>query len=96
MRYDKPVKPGTLQAEQELARRWDEHIDRERRAGAAVKRWRIQRGLSQRQLANALSYQGLNMHQTTIAKLEKGKRPLRLAELDAICDVLGCSMSDVL
>lgn len=39
---------------------------------------------------------GIDMHQTTLAKLEAGKRPVRLAELYALATLYGQSVSSVL
>lgn len=44
--------------------------------------------MSQEQLAQYMTMSGFTMHQTTVAKIESGKRPLRIAELYAIADIL--------
>jgi len=44
--------------------------------------------MSQEQLAQVMTMSGFTMHQTTVAKLESGKRPLRIAEFYAIADIL--------
>lgn len=48
---------------------------------------REERGWSQVELSKRLAYWGFDMHQTTIAKLEAGKRPLRVAEMFALSHV---------
>jgi transcriptional regulator with XRE-family HTH domain len=55
-------------------------------AGVAknVRKLRESRGLSQQQLGQDLSSFGVGMHQTTVAKLEAGSKPLRLNEVAAI------------
>lgn len=45
---------------------------------------RLERGWSQADVSKRLSQLGFDLHQTTIAKLEAGKRPLRVAELMAL------------
>lgn len=56
----------------------------ERVFGAKVKLWRLERGWSQEQLAGRLRDLGIEMHQTTVAKLETGRRPVRLSEAFAV------------
>lgn len=48
---------------------------------------REERGWSQVHLSQRLAAWGFDMHQTTIAKLEAGKRPLRVAEMFALAHV---------
>ncbi|QHK19726.1 helix-turn-helix domain-containing protein [Pseudarthrobacter psychrotolerans] len=50
---------------------------------------REQRGWSQQDISDKLAEMGLEMHQTTVAKMEKGKRPLRVAEMFALSWVFG-------
>lgn len=59
-------------------------IDIEAIVAKNVRRLREARGLSQQQLGTDLAPQGAGMHQTTVAKLEAGARPLRLNEVLAI------------
>lgn len=54
-----------------------------------VQQLREERGWSQAELARRLSDVGFEMHQTTVAKLEAGKRPLRVAETFALAEVFG-------
>ena len=61
----------------------------ERHYGQTVRQWRIARGWSQEDLARLLAERGFDMHQTTVAKLEKGQRPLRLAEALCLADICG-------
>jgi transcriptional regulator with XRE-family HTH domain len=56
--------------------------------GASVARYRVARGLSQAQLAQAIG-----VHQQTIAKIEKGTRPLRFSEATSIAGVLQVNVS---
>lgn len=49
-----------------------------------VRRLREGRGISQQQLGTDLFLHGVGMHQTTVAKLEAGSKPLRLNEVAAI------------
>ncbi|MGE5698046.1 MAG: helix-turn-helix transcriptional regulator [Candidatus Sericytochromatia bacterium] len=56
--------------------------------GARVRELRRSRGLSQEDLARALSY-----HQTTIAKLEAGTRPTSVAEAHLLAEILNTDIS---
>jgi transcriptional regulator with XRE-family HTH domain len=59
--------------------------------GANVRRYRTAKGLSQADLAAALSAGGEHVHQTTVLKIEKGTRPLRFSEAVRISEALGIS-----
>lgn len=73
----------------ELRHNWrQEYLEAERRAAANIREQRSRAGMSQEQLATALKMYGFDLHQSTIAKIEAGKRPLRLAELFAFADAL--------
>lgn len=50
---------------------------------------RKERGWSQLDVSEKLAEWGIEMHQTTVAKMEKGKRPLRVAEMFALAHVFG-------
>jgi transcriptional regulator with XRE-family HTH domain len=67
-----------------LARRRAAHESWERRFGEVVRGWRMDRNWSQEDVAEKLRYEGFEMHQTTVAKIERGGRPLRVAEAAAI------------
>lgn len=56
----------------------------ERILGAKIRHLREERGWSQSDLARRLSELGLDLHQTTIAKMEAGRRPLRVSEAVAV------------
>jgi transcriptional regulator with XRE-family HTH domain len=64
-------------------------LDHERVLCQKVAQLREERGWSQAELARRLSAIGFEMHQTTVAKLEAGKRPLRVAEAFALAQVFG-------
>jgi transcriptional regulator with XRE-family HTH domain len=64
-------------------------LEHERSLCQQVARHREERGWSQAELARRLSAIGFDMHQTTVAKLEAGKRPLRVAEALALAQVFG-------
>ena len=57
--------------------------------GQKVRQLRIERGWTQEQLAEKLNGLGWTMHQTTVAKLEAGARPIRIAEADALALAFG-------
>lgn len=65
--------------------------DFDRLVGQNVQTFRNARGLSQADLASALSSDGEIVHQQTIQKIEKGTRPMRYSEAVRICDALGVS-----
>jgi transcriptional regulator with XRE-family HTH domain len=64
-------------------------LNHERVLCQKVAQLREERGWSQAELARRLSAIGFEMHQTTVAKLEAGKRPLRVAEAIALAQVFG-------
>jgi transcriptional regulator with XRE-family HTH domain len=64
-------------------------LQHERLLCQKVAQLREERGWSQAELARRLSAIGFEMHQTTVAKLESGKRPLRVAEVFALAEVFG-------
>ncbi|MCV7224539.1 helix-turn-helix domain-containing protein [Mycolicibacterium komossense] len=69
----------------ELARK--RHESWEKRFGETVRNWRNERGWPQEEVARRLGWQGFDLHQTTIAKIERGARPLRIAEAAALAEV---------
>ena len=60
----------------------------ERAFGEKIRQMRVERGWSQDDLAEKMAGLGFNMHQTTIAKIEGAKRPLRVAELFALSTIV--------
>jgi transcriptional regulator with XRE-family HTH domain len=72
-----------------LANRRAGHESWEKRFGEVVRGWRLDRNWSQEEVAEKLRYEGFEMHQTTVAKIERGTRPLRVAEASAIGAVFG-------
>lgn len=59
--------------------------------GSNLKRIRKQRGIKQDVIAN---YLGLD--QTTISKIESGKRSIGVASLEKLCDLFFCTLEDFL
>jgi transcriptional regulator with XRE-family HTH domain len=57
--------------------------------GANIRTHRRSRGMSQTELAHELALRGMPFQQQTILKVEKGSRPLRFEEADAIARILG-------
>lgn len=70
-----------------LALKRERHESWEKRFGEVVRGWRQSRGWSQEDVSEKLRHQGFEMHQTTIAKIERGARPLRVGEATAIAEV---------
>ena len=60
-----------------------------------IRRWRERRGLSQDALAQQMADLGFPFHQATIYKIEKGERPVRLAEALALSALLDQHVSDL-
>lgn len=73
----------------ELALARQRHESWEKRFGEVVRGWRQDRNWSQEDVAERLRHQGFEMHQTTVAKIERGARPLRVAEATALAEVFG-------
>lgn len=67
-----------------LAQRRAAHESWEKRFGEVVRGWRLDRNWSQEEVAEKLRHEGFEMHQTTVAKIERGARPLRVAEAAAL------------
>jgi transcriptional regulator with XRE-family HTH domain len=63
----------------------------EKSFGEKVRQWRRERNWSQEDVADKLRSQGFDMHQTTVAKIERGTRPLRVAEAAAIATIFRVS-----
>jgi transcriptional regulator with XRE-family HTH domain len=61
----------------------------EEQVGAQVKVLRVQRGLTQAELADAMQGLGHSWIQTTVAKTEAADRPLRLNEVADLAKILG-------
>ncbi|WP_368681895.1 helix-turn-helix domain-containing protein [Mycobacterium intracellulare] len=86
MREQLPANTAELSIN-ELALARQKHESWEHRFGEALRRWRQERGWSQEDVAERLRRQGFEMHQTTVAKIERGARPLRIAEAAALVEV---------
>lgn len=52
--------------------------------------------LTQRQLADQMTGAGYQMHQTTIAKIEAGQRPVIVGEAVALARIIGVGVADLL
>lgn len=71
-------------------------IDAENRIGRWVRWARLERGWSQRELAERLAPLGFKVDPSAITRLEKGRRPIRVDEAVAIANVFGVSMETML
>lgn len=69
--------------------------DYNQRIGRSVQFLRQSAGLTQTDLAAALSARGLAFRQQTVVKVESGQRPLRLQEAEAIADALGVEVRQI-
>ena len=72
-------------------KKWTEH-----HFSKALKDQRDGRNLSQDQLAKLLAEKDIHMHWTTIAKIEKGERSVRIDEAAAIADIFDMSVDALL
>ncbi|WP_162460244.1 MULTISPECIES: helix-turn-helix transcriptional regulator [unclassified Mycolicibacterium] len=89
--HDAPDFARLSKPQMRMLRNADRGADIDVQVGANVQRYRSALGLSQADLAAALSKGGELIHQQTIQKIEKGSRPLKYSEAIRICDVLGVS-----
>lgn len=62
--------------------------DFDKLVGSNVQKYRTARGMSQADLAAAISTPGEHVHQQTIQKIEKGTRPLKFSEAEKIARAL--------
>lgn len=63
--------------------------------GNRVNDLRTKRGITQGQLATRLANMGMPLAQQTIAKIENGTRPLKLAEAKAFSEILAVSVNQL-
>ena len=71
-------------------------VDLERAVGLRVRALREARGLSQQQLGQKLAALGYPMEQPTVYKLEKGTRPIRVNEIEAVATIFGVDIAELL
>lgn len=67
----------------------DQLQDAERRIGRNMRRVRESLGLKQQDVADKMNEAGFKFHQTQVAKVERGERPVRVNEWFAIANALG-------
>jgi transcriptional regulator with XRE-family HTH domain len=67
----------------------------EEQVGASVKVLRVQRGLTQADVAERMHDLGHSWLQTTVAKTEAADRPLRLNEVADLAKILGVRVPDL-
>jgi transcriptional regulator with XRE-family HTH domain len=70
--------------------------DPERILGRRLRALREEAGMTQTQLADAMTRQGFPMHQTMIGKVEANQRPVRVNEAAALAGILGFALPDLL
>jgi transcriptional regulator with XRE-family HTH domain len=86
---------GGVVDDQEVARRSDDPLDVH--FAANMSRLREAAGVSQAELVQKLRDSGwTNVHPTTISRIEKRERPVRLSEAARIADVLGHNLNHML
>ncbi len=75
----------------------DDPMDDEARFADNLRRQRESRGWSQGDLARGMQEAGWrNFHQTTVSRIEKGERPIRLGEAKALAEVFHLSLEVLL
>lgn len=74
--------------------RMTDHIDE--RVGARVRASRERAGLTQKQLADALAGLGWKIDPTALTGIEKGKRSVRVSQLETLAHALGVPVHDLL
>jgi len=89
MRLDKMAQSDAAEKEEHANFMADGFQWWEQRFGSKTREMRQARNWSQEDLASRLSEVGVEMHQTTVAKLERGARPLRVSEAVAIATAMG-------
>lgn len=68
----------------------------DREVGLRVRKYRMERRLTQDQLAAKLQVNGYDLTRGAVAKIESGQRHIYLYELKAIKEVLHVSFDDLL
>lgn len=68
----------------------------EQRIADNLKAIRADNKLSQEKLAAAMTERGYSWHQATVYKVEQGERQVQLGEADALANILGVPLSDLL
>lgn len=73
-----------------------EYVGEDARFAANVKRLRESKGWSQGELARRMVAAGrTGFHQTTISRIEKGERPVRISEAIGLAEVFDTSVSNM-
>lgn len=64
--------------------------------GASVKRWRLLSGLTQEAVTAEMVKRGFEFHQSTLYKIESGKRRVLIGEAVALAEVLGVPLESLI
>lgn len=70
--------------------------DPERILGQRLRALREEAGMTQAQLAEAMTRQGFEFHQTMIGKIERNLRPVTVNEASMLATILGFTLPDLL
>jgi transcriptional regulator with XRE-family HTH domain len=83
MLHEEDSDPGTAppEARRKSYEAWEKDF------GDKVRQWRHALNWSQEDVAQRMRVRGFEMHQTTVAKIERGTRPLRVAEAVALASI---------
>lgn len=71
------------------------NLEYERALGQNIRRLRMERNLSQDQLAAQLQTQGCDITRSALAKIEVGQRHIYPDELKLLCELLGVSYEEL-
>ena len=66
----------------------EEYVEAERRAAELLRKARLNRGMTQIDVADEMLQRGFRWSQPTVARVENGRRQLSLAEGRALMDIL--------
>jgi transcriptional regulator with XRE-family HTH domain len=78
---------------------WWEHTgiaDPDRVLPGQLRALREAAGYTQRLIADQMTLAGYKMHQTTVAKIEAGERPVTVGEAAALAHIVGASLADLI
>lgn len=84
---DSPAVPAHRSGAKLLTKGRPDYLSLEKRFGEQLRQWRKARRWSQEYLADKLGELGFELHQTNVGKIERGERPLRLAEAAALASL---------
>jgi transcriptional regulator with XRE-family HTH domain len=70
----------------------DPYEEADKRVGSNVRRLREAAGITQVELAQAMTERGWQWHQSTVARVESGRQSVRFAEAEDLVQILGTTL----